>query len=368
MTDGVITSHGTRALTKSDIGLGNVENTSASESTTASTIAKRNSSGDIYARLFRSTYSNQSTISGGIAYRVNTTDNYIRFCNDPAAIRSFIGAQASGSYASASHDHNGDTIYPNELYLGDNGSADSNMFFYDDNSNTWRTFQWNDSISEWRVEDNGGSMRRLFHEGHLPTWSEVASKPSTFTPSAHNHNGDTLYPVHIHLDSAIYHAGDTNTYMQFHTTDQWRVVTAGAEQIEVSNNLLWVRGSLRADSDVIAYYSDERLKNIEGTIDNPIDKVSKLSGFYYKENELAKSFGYDNPNRQVGVSAQEVEKIMPEAVHLASFDFDKDEDGNEYSVSGENYKTVQYEKLVPLLIEAIKEQQKEIDILKSKIY
>ncbi|OPY85120.1 MAG: hypothetical protein A4E65_00177 [Syntrophorhabdus sp. PtaU1.Bin153] len=66
---------------------------SDSESNTASTIAKRNSSGDIVARLFRSTYANQSTISGAIAFRIDTTDNYIRFCSDAAAIRTFLSAQ-----------------------------------------------------------------------------------------------------------------------------------------------------------------------------------------------------------------------------------------------------------------------------------
>ena len=68
-------------------------NANASVNATANTLAARTSSGDIYARLLRATYPNQSTISGAIAFRVNNgTDNYTRYCSSPAAIRSFIGA------------------------------------------------------------------------------------------------------------------------------------------------------------------------------------------------------------------------------------------------------------------------------------
>jgi hypothetical protein len=63
----------------------------------ANTIAYRTSSADIRARLFRSNYQNQSTISGGMAFRVNNgADDYIRFCNDKAAIRTFLGVPFSG--------------------------------------------------------------------------------------------------------------------------------------------------------------------------------------------------------------------------------------------------------------------------------
>lgn len=68
----------------------------ASTSDAANTIAYRNGSADIAARLFRATYANQSTISGAIAFRVNnSTDNYTRYCNSPSAIRTFIGAASS---------------------------------------------------------------------------------------------------------------------------------------------------------------------------------------------------------------------------------------------------------------------------------
>lgn len=77
---------------------------STSTSDTANTVALRNGSGDIYARLFRSTYQDQSTISGAIAYRVSTTDNYIRYCSDMSAVRTFVdvpskaGSGASGTW------------------------------------------------------------------------------------------------------------------------------------------------------------------------------------------------------------------------------------------------------------------------------
>ena len=68
----------------------------ATTSSTASTIAYRDSAGDISSRLFRSEYGNESTISGGIVFRVNnTTDNYMRTCSSPTAIRNFIGAASS---------------------------------------------------------------------------------------------------------------------------------------------------------------------------------------------------------------------------------------------------------------------------------
>ena len=68
----------------------------ATETATANTIAYRTGSADIRARLFRSNYTAQSTISGGIAYRVsNSGDDYIRFCNSASAIRTFIGAASS---------------------------------------------------------------------------------------------------------------------------------------------------------------------------------------------------------------------------------------------------------------------------------
>ena len=128
---------------------------------------------------------------------------------------------------------------------------------------------------------------------------------------------------------------------------------------------LYVANQIAATGNVTAYYSDERLKERTGTINDALSKVCQIETFYYKENDLAKSFGYNNGETQVGVSAQSVEKVMPEVVHLAPFDYETAEDGTISSKSGEEYKTVDYARLVPLLIESIKELKSEIDELKG---
>ena len=123
-------------------------------------------------------------------------------------------------------------------------------------------------------------------------------------------------------------------------------------------------GRIDAGNDIVAYSSDKRLKENIRPINNALDKVNKLSGFIYNWNKLAnEQAGFDMKEDLVGVYAQDVEEVLPEAVKLAPFD----NDGEDNSKSGENYLTVQYEKMVPLLIEAIKEQQQQINKLQEKL-
>lgn len=130
----------------------------------------------------------------------------------------------------------------------------------------------------------------------------------------------------------------------------------------------YVDADIAAAGNVTAYYSDERLKTKTGVIDNALDKVSSLEGFLYVENDLARSLGYTNEKQQVGVSAQAVKAVLPEAVSLAPVDFETLEDGTIVSKSGEDYLTVDYSRLVPLLIEAIKELKSEVNNLKAALH
>jgi hypothetical protein len=138
-------------------------------------------------------------------------------------------------------------------------------------------------------------------------------------------------------------------------------INVGALGVNVAPNA--TNGRIDASNDIVAYSSDKRLKTNIQLIENPLDKIGKLNGFTYHWNDkAAKLANYDINESLVGVYAQEVQAVLPEAVKLAPFD----NDGNNKSISGENYLTVQYEKIVPLLIEAIKELKAEIDILKNK--
>jgi hypothetical protein len=111
-------------------------------------------------------------------------------------------------------------------------------------------------------------------------------------------------------------------------------------------------GAILATGNITAYYSDDRLKTRLGNIENALEKLETLTGFYYEANELAQSLGYE-AKREVGVSAQEVNKIMPEIVRPAPIDA--------------KYMTIHYEKLLPLVIEAVKELSSIVKDIKTQI-
>ena len=118
-------------------------------------------------------------------------------------------------------------------------------------------------------------------------------------------------------------------------------------------------GEIRATNQITAFYSDKRLKDEVEQIKNALDKIEQLTGVIYTQNKLAEQYGYNNYERQVGLYAQEVKVVQPEAVKPAPFDIDE----NGGSISGENYMTVQYDRLIPLIVEAIKELKVKVDKL-----
>ncbi len=128
-----------------------------------------------------------------------------------------------------------------------------------------------------------------------------------------------------------------------------------------------VQGQIRMMSTYTENYSDQRFKEIIGLVDEPLKKINQIRGVYYEENDLARKFGYNNKERQVGLIAQEVQKVLPEVLAVAPFD--AGEGGNigdlTNSKSGESYLTIRYERMMPLLIEALKKQKEQIDYLKT---
>jgi hypothetical protein len=158
--------------------------------------------------------------------------------------------------------------------------------------------------------------------------------------------------------------GYNNTQGVFHSTLPFKFQNYGAAQKGYFGGLLvsygWAdetlipadgifsRGNIASAGDVIAFStSDVRLKDNIKPIENALDKVMKLSGNTFTWNDKQDSYKGDD----IGVIAQEVEEVLPEIV----------------TTRDNGYKAVKYEKMVALLIEAIKEQQVEINELKAKI-
>jgi len=120
-----------------------------------------------------------------------------------------------------------------------------------------------------------------------------------------------------------------------------------SKKFETTNHGAVITGILSVTDDITAFYSsDERLKDNITPIDDPLAKVMSISGNTFDWNQNSSHTG-----RDVGVIAQEIEAVLPEIV----------------TTRDSGYKAVQYEKIVPLLIEAIKELSNKVDDLQQKL-
>lgn len=111
-------------------------------------------------------------------------------------------------------------------------------------------------------------------------------------------------------------------------------------------SLVDASGDIRSAADVIAYYSsDERLKDNINTIENALDKVKSMKGVSFDWNNNQNTY----TGRDIGVIAQDVEKVIPEIV----------------TTRDTGYKAVKYERLIPVLIEAVKELSEKVELLEG---
>ena len=148
---------------------------------------------------------------------------------------------------------------------------------------------------------------------------------------------------------------------------------AGSDVIDASKNMTSIRcigvntadpnvaGRITATENIVSNTSDARLKTNVTNITGALDKVMSLNGVTYNWNEKAIEAGFSAEVEEVGLIAQEVQAVIPQVIFDAPFD--RGEEGE--SLSGENYITLQYERIVPLLVEAIKELKQEINTLKG---
>lgn len=164
--------------------------------------------------------------------------------------------------------------------------------------------------------------------------------------------------------------GTTNTYagISFSDVSGTLMMNAGATGFYYSNTtwrVYWdASGNQLNTGNVTAYSSDKRLKKNIQTIENPFNILESINGVYFDwDTEECAKWDFHPPAQDAGVLAQDVQKVFPHAVHPAPFD--RDPLSKTGSKSGKDYLTVQYEKLVPVLIEAIKELKAEVEALKA---
>ena len=153
--------------------------------------------------------------------------------------------------------------------------------------------------------------------------------------------------------------GSNGTKIIFYTTEDGALNPAvamsifGDKSVDCQGNLsvggdITSTGTIRANGDVVAYYtSDSRLKNNVRVIENALEKTTRLNGVTFNWNELA--VDKDQSVTESGLLAQQVLEVLPEAV----------------TERDNGYLAVRYEKVIPLLVEAIKDLKNEIDQLKK---
>jgi len=127
----------------------------------------------------------------------------------------------------------------------------------------------------------------------------------------------------------------------------------GSTGVDISSaGVISADGDIRSDGNVVAYYSsDIRLKENLIIIDNAIDKINQLSGYTFKWKDTEDRPEEFYNEREAGIIAQDVVKVLPEAVKERS----------------DGYLAIKYEQMIPLLIEGVKGQQKQIEDLQQQI-
>ena len=314
MTDGVITSHGTRALTLGDLG---------------------------YTGAANANYiTNNNQLTNGASYLTTS--------GKAADSNLLDGLDLAGTRANVA----------NKVVRTD-GSGYANFGWINTTSGNTT-----DAITDWYVNTNDGYIRKAT-KSHVLSQLGIAAGATNVTNNNQLTNGagyitsytdtNTTYSAGRGLDlngttfnletdlrdSISYIGYDANDYIEWSNNAWTRTVVAGTERLRVDTSGIDVSGRIVADADITAY-SDERLKKDIKTIEGALDKTKALRGVEFTR--------IADDSKSIGVVAQELEEILPELV----------------LTDDEGMKSVNYAQITGLLIEAVKELSAKVDKLENK--
>jgi len=360
----------------------------ATSANTASKVVARDASGNFSAGTITATLSGNATnVSGTVAFANGGTGETTR----QAAMDALAGAVTSGQYLRG----NGSDVVMSAIQVADvptlNQSTTGNATTATTATNlaggSAGTVPYQSAAGTTAMLAAGSSGQLLQSNGaSAPSWvaAPVAnngtltmavsgtglsgsasftanqSGNSTFTVTSNATNANTASAIVARDGSGNFSAGTITATLSGNASTATTATTANATatgnsfqmgSLGVGTAASGTAGEIRATNNVTAYYSDDRLKTRLGNIEDALAKVKTLDTFYYEANEVAQALGY-TPVREVGISAQQVEAVMPETVAPAPID--------------DKYLTVRYERLVPLLLAAIKELEAKVAALEAK--
>ena len=233
-----------------------------------------------------------------------------------------------------------------------------------------------DDIALSEFDDDLGVLTSLSGAVLTSSTNQSIGGTKTFTGTA-KFNGN-FGNLDTTLDKGVqFEIGTTGLNTMRCDADSWRIYfggTTGIGQAYIVNQLgqhdwdgssgvnrmrLTAAGTLHVDGDVIAYsttVSDKRLKDNIQTIENASETVKKLRGVSYEWNA-----GHRKGDKEIGLVAQEVEEVLPFLVREHELPLNRDVDNETL------YKTVDYEKIVGLLIEDSKEKDARIEKLEALV-
>jgi hypothetical protein len=232
--------------------------------------------------------------------------------------------------------------------LSDGGTYNGVMYFRKYGSTT----DWSGGgANELGFTDNGNMWLRYGSSTTWGAWKQMVDSANTLTISGTKTFSTT--PVFSEATATLSFSSATGakTISTGGSTDLFlspggnvRIGTAGTAVAAK----LQVGGDIRATGEVVAYAaSDKNLKDNIQKIESPLEIISKIGGYTFDWNKNQQTY----TGKDYGVIAQEIEEVMPELVITRE--------------SG--YKAVNYEKIIPLLIESIKEQQNAIVAQQTEI-
>ena len=249
----------------------------------------------------------------------------------------------------------GGTTASNYIFFGDSADSDAGVIRYNHSDNAMY-FHTNASES-MRIDSDGdvgiGGAAPTGYRFEV-TQSTAADLYTRTYNSDTSSTSDVIHQYRVGNDAA-------NIYIQFgdatsassggirynHADNSMRFTTNALDNFRMEAD-----GDFHADGDVVAFsttVSDERLKEDIKVVDSALDKVKQLRGVTFKYKTDGKV--------SAGVIAQDVEKVLPEAVIEKELPLKQND--------GQAYKTVRYDALHALLIEAVKELSDEVARLKE---